>query len=228
MPPIFNLLKQISSTYFSKIHTIYTLYSPRKNTDSLLRDRGSKFYGFLIGTGKAEVFLKKLDQIKKKYPDATHYCYAYRVNPNELEEFSNDDGEPSGTAGLPILNQLRSYQIINAGVVVVRYYGGTKLGKSGLIQAYGGTADECLKSADLIKIRRVVLFRINYPYRLETLITKMKNDFNLTEQDASYTESVSQVITCPSEVSTDFANYLLKQSYLGLTYEQLESTYIQQ
>src|SRR5699024_755346 len=97
--------------------------------------------------------------------DATHHCYGWRISPNNIEEFAQDDGEPGGTAGLPILNQLKSFNVVNGACVVVRYFGGTKLGKAGLIQAYGHTAELCLKQAELSNLVATQNFRIIYPYQ---------------------------------------------------------------
>ncbi|MBN2732565.1 MAG: YigZ family protein [Balneolaceae bacterium] len=158
------------------------------NTQSSLQEKGSKFLGYLLPVENQDDFDESLASIKSKYPDATHHCYGWRLNPAKPEEFAQDDGEPGGAAGLPILNQLKSFEVINAGLVVVRYYGGTNLGKSGLIKAYGTAAELCLQKADLKPIEVIWKVAITYPYAEQNTIEKLIYQYTLKELDASYTE----------------------------------------
>ena len=110
----------------------------------------SKFIAYLYPFDSKEKLTPILVQLKKEHPKARHWCYAYRIG-YENEEFrANDDGEPNGTAGKPILNQLYSHEVKNALIVVVRYFGGTKLGVPGLIEAYKEAAYDALKNANYI------------------------------------------------------------------------------
>ena len=197
-----------------------------QNTGSTLRERGSKFYGFLFKCEDEESFQYELGLIKGKYPDATHHCWAYRIDPNTITEFSSDNGEPSGTAGLPILNQLKSFELINTGLVVVRYYGGTKLGKSGLIQTYGETARLCIEEAILTQIVPVILFEIHYPYPQENVINKLRLNYDLIEQDARYLADVTLTIACLREFAEAFESELSKLEHLDITFEKGEHTFI--
>ncbi len=151
-----------------------------------------------------EAFEDRLQKIKSKYPDATHHCYAWRINPHKIEEFAQDDGEPGGTAGLPILNKLKSSEAVNCACVVVRYFGGTKLGKSGLIEAYGHTAQLCLKQASLLMLIPTKNFKITYSYSEQNKIDQLKNSFDLKEIDAQYLENVTLRIACRTEQANDF------------------------
>lgn len=197
-----------------------------KNTTSTLRELGSKFYGFLVPVRTVEHFELILSQLKKDYLDASHHCYAYRVHPEQVIEFSSDDGEPSGTAGLPILNQLKSAELVNVGGIVVRYFGGTKLGKPGLIKAYGASISECIQSANLSTIELVTLFRITYPYELESIVNKWVLTFELTEQESKYTAEVQKTFACTSTLKEDCEAYLESISYHPLTYEELGDTFV--
>lgn len=197
-----------------------------KTYESSFRELGSKFMGYLFPATTEQDFQDELDRIKSEYPDATHHCWAWRLNPAQPKEFSSDDGEPSGTAGLPILNQLRSFEVVNAGIAVVRYYGGTKLGKPGLIQAYGRGAQLCLESANLISIKPVQLFEIQYPYSEENTINKFKNDFELSVQDSEYLEYVKLKIACPKQNSDRFEKEISGMEYLKITFEKLEESFI--
>ncbi|MFV1884350.1 MAG: IMPACT family protein [Balneola sp.] len=197
-----------------------------KNTEATLRELGSKILGFLFYCEDETQFREYLDQIKKNYPDASHHCYAFRVDPNSVLEFSSDDGEPSGTAGLPILNQLKSYDLINAGMVVVRYFGGTKLGKSGLIQAYGGTAELCLSEVSFRTIIRVQLVEIRYPYSQENIIQKLETNFELVEQESEYLESVRKIYACPVQLVQKYIEEISSLKHLSIEFEMLHKSYI--
>ena len=119
-------------------------------SEGLYKEKGSKFIARVFHVESEEEVKDSLNQVKKQYYDARHHCYAYRLNPeNELFR-SNDDGEPSGTAGKPILNQILSYELYDVLVVVVRYFGGTKLGVSGLIRAYKSATVDALGQAEII------------------------------------------------------------------------------
>ena len=161
------------------------------------RIKGSKFFSFINPcntTGEAD---KQLEIIRNKHPAATHYCHALRINPSEIIEHSQDDGEPAGTAGLPILNAMKSVNIVNTIIVVVRYYGGTKLGKSGLIDAYGKSAGLVIEESTLKKIVATQRFEITYPYDQQSLIDTFKHTFTLFEINSSYTEHVQLTLECP-------------------------------
>lgn len=196
------------------------------STESSLRELGSKFHGFLFHCANETEFKGTLEIVKKDFPDASHHCYGYRIDPSSVIEFSSDDGEPSGTAGLPILNQLKSFEVINSGIVVVRYFGGTKLGKAGLIQSYGDTAKLCLEKASLQEIQLVQLFEIIYPYSLENVINKLITNYHLNEQSAEYLENVTKVLACEIKRSSQFEKELKSLYYLDVEYIIKESTHI--
>ena len=182
--------------------------------------------GFLFPCGDEAEFAGELNALKSAYPDASHHCYGYRVDPTNIKEFSSDDGEPSGTAGLPILNQLKSSEAVNAGIVVVRYFGGTKLGKSGLIEAYGECAKLCLEEAALQEVVAVQLFKVNYPYHEENTINKLRLTYGLAEQSAEYLAEVSILFACVVEKAGDFEKELSGLGHLRISYEKLNETFI--
>jgi len=185
------------------------------------REKGSKFIGFLFPAASPEVFDQRLAGIKSDYPDATHHCYGWRIGPSDPEEFAQDDGEPSGTAGLPILNQLKSAEVINCGCVVVRYYGGTNLGKPGLIQAYGDAAKRCLSRAVLMQLIPTHNFRICYGYSQQKQIDQLKNGFDLKELEAEYLENITLDVACRAEQAPAFAKALQNLAHLDIEAEEL-------
>lgn len=118
------------------------------------KEKGSKFLAYAYFVSNENDIKEKLDLLKKEHFKATHHCYAYRLGTDGKNYRANDDGEPSGTAGRPILGQIDSFGLTNLLIVVVRYYGGTKLGTSGLINAYRESAKEALTNAE--KIEKII------------------------------------------------------------------------
>ncbi|MGY5356201.1 IMPACT family protein [Wenyingzhuangia sp. IMCC45467] len=131
----------------SQIETYKTIDKPVEAT--LYKEKGSKFIGYLFFVTSEEEVKEKLEDIKKQYHDARHWCYAYRLGFDGLTYRVNDDGEPSNTAGQSIYGQLLSYEVTNVLLIVVRYFGGVKLGVGGLIKAYRTCAEETLAVATI-------------------------------------------------------------------------------
>lgn len=146
----------------SELRDIYrTIAAP---AEAIYKERSSKFLAYAYPVESEEEVKAHLDKLRKEYFDATHHCYAYRIGAEGEQFRANDDGEPSGTAGKPILGQLLSAQLTNCLVVVVRYFGGTKLGVSGLIQAYKESTAEVLATSDIIEKTVDTLFEVEFPY----------------------------------------------------------------
>lgn len=185
------------------------------------RVRGSKFIGFLFPAVTTDSFENQLTDVVRLYPTATHHCYAWRIGIVNTEDFTQDDGEPSGTAGLPILNKLKSAELVNSGLIVARYFGGTKLGKSGLTEAYGYTAELCIDDADLKSILQTRIFRIRYSYDKQNLIDIWKNNYKLIEKEADYMEEVTITFACPIEFSKDFLHDLQNSKHLLTFFNEL-------
>ena len=131
--------------------------------DISFKEKGSKFIGFALKVNSVNEVKSIISKIKKEHPMARHHCYAYKISDKNLYR-ANDDGEPSGTAGLPIYNQILSHDISNIILVVVRYFGGTKLGVSGLIKAYKNSAKITLEQAVLIKKIKTKDLRLEFDY----------------------------------------------------------------
>ncbi|MBQ7856932.1 MAG: YigZ family protein [Alistipes sp.] len=129
-----------------------------------MRERSSKFLAYAYPVTSEEQIREHLDALRKEYYDATHHCYAWRLGPYGEQFRANDDGEPSGTAGKPILGQLLSHSLTDCLIVVVRYFGGTKLGVSGLIQAYKEAAADVIAESEIIEKTVAVRLRIDFSY----------------------------------------------------------------
>lgn len=138
-----------------------TLAAP---AEAALRERSSKFLAFAWPVRNEEEIRIHLEDLRKRYYDATHHCYAWRLGPDGSAWRANDDGEPSGTAGKPILGQMLSRSITNCLVVVVRYFGGTKLGVPGLIAAYKDATAAVLDTAEIVERTVGRIIRVDFPY----------------------------------------------------------------
>lgn len=145
-----------------------TIESPVENT--LLKEKGSKFIGFAFPVNNEEELKTALEKIRSEHPKATHHCYAFRMGMNGENYRANDDGEPSGSAGLPIYNQLLANEITNVLVISVRYYGGTKLGVSGLVKAYKESAKITLEEARIITRELETTVEIQFNFNQQNLI----------------------------------------------------------
>lgn len=141
--------------------TYRTLAAPSQD---IYKEKGSKFIGLAFPVTQEEEVKEMLKTIKKEYFDATHHCYAYQLGFDKTAFRVNDDGEPSGTAGRPIFGQIQSLDLTQVLVIVVRYYGGTKLGVSGLINAYKTTARAALDKGSILEKVVKEVYRINFFY----------------------------------------------------------------
>lgn len=129
-----------------------------------MRERSSKFLSYIYPVETEEQIKEALDALRKRYFDATHHCYAWRLGPEGEQFRANDDGEPSGTAGKPILGQLLSHELTDCLIVVVRYFGGTKLGVPGLIAAYKEAAADAIEAATIIERTVDRQITVHFPY----------------------------------------------------------------
>ncbi len=134
------------------------------NAEALYKEKSSKFLIYAYHVESEEEVKEILDPLRKLHYDATHHCYAWRIGFRGEKFRANDDGEPSSTAGKPILGQLISHDVTNCLIVVVRYFGGTKLGVSGLIEAYRDSAALVLQEADIVELTIDVTVDIDFSY----------------------------------------------------------------
>ena len=149
-----------------------------KPSQAEFKDRGSKFLAFAFPILNADDFKKELQILKKDHPKAVHHCFAYRIGTDGNNFRSSDDGEPSGTAGKPILGQIDSKGITNIAVVVVRYWGGTLLGVPGLINAYKTAAALALQITPLIEKQVEVNYSIGFDYTQMNEVMMIMKQFN--------------------------------------------------
>jgi uncharacterized YigZ family protein len=148
------------------------------------RDRGSRFLAYAWPIRSEAEVAHYLDLLRKEHPKARHHCYAYRMGLDKNNFRANDDGEPSGTAGKPILGQIDSFGLSNVFIVVVRYFGGTLLGTSGLINAYRQGAQDALQKALIVEKIVEDSFRLTFPYAImpDVMNAVKKLEINVVNQ----------------------------------------------
>lgn len=155
-------------------------------SSGLYKEKGSKFIALAYPVKSESEVKEIIDQLKKKYYDARHHCYAYILGFDKSAWRVNDDGEPSGTAGKPIHGQLLSFDLTNTLVVVIRYFGGTKLGVSGLINAYKQAARDALQNATILEKTINEVYKLSFPFESMNDVMKIVKDFGLQIVDSNY------------------------------------------
>ncbi len=161
----------------------------KHRSEGVFRDKGSKFLAFAFPVYTADEIKRKLDELRKEYHDARHHCYAFRLGADRERYRAYDDGEPSGSAGNPILGQIRSNDLSNILIVVVRYFGGTLLGVGGLINAYRTAAANAIEEATIITAAERDLIGINFPYSMMNEIMKIIRDEGMKIQEQGFAEN---------------------------------------
>ena len=166
----------------NQITTYRTLELP---IQAEFKDKGSRFLAFAYPVQTVEQVKKYVDDLRQEHHKARHWCYAYRFGVDGNQFRANDDGEPSGSAGRPILGQIDSFELTDVLVVVVRYFGGTLLGVSGLIHAYKTSTQMALENAQIIEknIEKTVRIRCEYPYLNEAIRIAKNHQAEIIEQD---------------------------------------------
>ncbi len=175
-------------------------FTIEKTATAEFKDRGSKFLAYAFPVKTPEQVKECLQEVKKEHPKATHHCYAYRLGMGELQYRANDDGEPSGSAGKPILGQIDSKQLTDVLVVVVRYYGDTLLGVPGLINAYK------MAAAMVLQLIPAVQKNVELKYRLSFDYTIMNDVMMIIKQTNCTVLSQELQLFCEMEIGIPKAN----------------------
>jgi len=161
--------------------------------ESLYKEKGSKFIGLSFYVESEDDVKSRLEELRKTYHDARHHCYAYVLDADRSNYRANDDGEPNHSAGDPILGQINSKQLTYVLVVVIRYFGGTKLGVSGLINAYKTAAEEALNKSKVITVDITERVKITYGYDATSELMRLVDDFNVNIVDQEFGADCSMV-----------------------------------
>ena len=154
--------------------------------EGVYKEKGSKFIAAAFPVNSEEEVKAALSDIKKKYFDARHHCYAFMIGADKSCYRSSDDGEPSGTAGKPILNQILSKDVTNVCVVVVRYFGGIKLGVPGLINAYKSAACDALDSATIVEKTIDEVYSVEFDYPLMNDVMRILKEENIEQKNTRF------------------------------------------
>ncbi len=187
-------------------------------SEGLFKDLGSRFLSLAFPVETEDEVKALVDALKKKYHDARHHCYAYRLGLDGARYRANDDGEPSGSAGRPILGQIDSAGLSDVLVVVVRYFGGVKLGIPGLIRAYKTATQEALAAAQAVEKTAARRFRITFDYLSMNPVMRVLKDLDIPQSGQSFGNECSLDVRVRLSQYEDFLtrtrNFLLSLSEL--------------
>lgn len=146
----------------------------------LFKEKNSKFFGYAFPVISEEEIKQHLEEIRKQHHTARHWCYAYQIGTKNIQYRANDDGEPNNTAGMPIYGQIQSFDLTNVLVIVVRYFGGIKLGVGGLITAYRQTAQMALEVAEIVEETIDQHYLISFDYKDMNKVMRVLKEKNIS------------------------------------------------
>jgi uncharacterized YigZ family protein len=172
--------------------TYKTIIQP---AEGYITEKKSKFISFVFPVKTAEEVKEIVDEYRKKYYDARHVCWAYMLGSDREDYRTNDDGEPSGTAGRPILGQINSFELTNVLILVIRYFGGTLLGTSGLIKAYKEAAEDAIKNAEIVEKTIDETFTIRFEYLLLNDVMRVLKQFENVTWEQNFKESCTMKLS---------------------------------
>ncbi len=185
-----------------------------------IKVQGSRFIAFLRPLADVAEFNQWLASVRKRFHDATHHCYAYRIGAGGETWRSSDDGEPSGTAGSKILEALESRELVYCGVIVVRYFGGTKLGVGGLGRAYFNAARAVVERARMERRYITLTCRIHFPFSHTQTVHRALETFSCRIVDQDYGDVVTYTVRVRRSLVPKLESWLTDQSSGSVTLEQ--------
>lgn len=170
----------------------------------MYKEKGSKFLAFAFPVITENAIKEHITALRKEYFDARHHCYAWILGPEKKQFRAADDGEPNHSAGDPILGQIRSKNLTNVLVIVVRYFGGVKLGVGGLVNAYRSAAEDALYRAEIIEKTVTRNFVLQYDYESTAEVMRMVSDFNLQIIKQDFSERCTMALEVPVKINDAF------------------------
>jgi len=183
--------------------------------EGVYKEKGSKFFAFAFPVESEQEIKERLADLRKKYFDARHHCFGYLLGADKSKHRAFDDGEPNHSAGDPILGQIKSKNLTNILVVVVRYFGGTKLGVGGLIQAYKTAAEDALQHATIIVREVKESVSIRYSYEATPEVMRLVKEFELEILEQVFEEDCSLKCTITLKAKMEFADRFKLLQALG-------------
>ncbi|MBP7497148.1 MAG: YigZ family protein [Bacteroidales bacterium] len=190
--------------------------------EAIFKDKNSKFIAIALPAATEQQAKTELEKIRKQYFDATHHCFAFRIGIDKSANRSSDDGEPSGTAGKPIYNQILSKDLTNILIVVVRYYGGTKLGVSGLINAYKSSAKMALENAEIIIKDIYEIYTLDFNYNLLNNIMRLVKDEHCKIINQNFDNDCNINLKIPKNNISSFLTKTKALNLKSLTFKGIE------
>ena len=176
-------------------------------------EKGSTFTALTLPVASLGQVKNELNNLREQYPDANHICYGYRIKEGDrVDEFATDAGEPKGSSGIPILNVLKRNQLVNVVIFVIRYFGGSKLGIPGLINAYGTAAEKTIKNSKVKKWVQLERISFNYSYDLQNKVDSVLQKFNVKIINTDFGESIQVNLEVEVEKTEELGQQLRELS----------------
>jgi len=188
----------------------------KNHTTGIYKEKGSKFIAFSYPVYSEEEVKEKLEEVRKLEHSARHYCYAYILNPDKSAQRANDDGEPSSTAGKPILGQILSNDLTNILVVVVRYFGGVKLGVPGLIRSYKTAAAEAILEATIITKTIKEQYEVSFKYPQMNDVMRLIKEYDLEVVNTDFQIDCKLIFAVPKSKANDVVDTFKKNHELRI------------
>jgi uncharacterized YigZ family protein len=183
----------------AEIYAYDTIAAPSEGT---YQERGSKFLAHLVPVTDRKDFEAQLHRLRTEHPKARHHCYAYRLlEGHEVTEYASDDGEPSNSAGQPMLGELKRHGLLNVCAIVVRYFGGTKLGVPGLIHAYRESVSQSIGNAKIIHALRRIRYTVRMPHGIQPVFYSACKHLAIDISEPRYTDAFEAILSVPMEAN---------------------------
>ena len=189
------------------------MYTINKKGQSEYTEKRSRFLGFCHHIDSVEQYKELINHYRNIYSDASHVCGAYRLmKTNQIIDFQSDDGEPKGSAGIPLLNSLKKEKLVDSAVVVIRYYGGTNLGIPGLIHAYTTTAQDAIYYSKKVKWKLEKNIELIYAYKFNKSVESVLKQFKASFKHQSFDCEIKSKVLIDSDKIIEFKKQLIKRT----------------
>ncbi len=202
-------------------------YTVKPNGSEEVTIQKSRFIGYVRRCETEEEAQSFIQEIKKKHNDANHNCSAYMIGEHDLIQKANDDGEPSGTAGVPMLEVLKRKGLKDTAVVVTRYFGGTKLGAGGLIRAYSGTVSQAIEKTGIVRRQLMKSMHVSVAYHLLGKVENEVRNSSYTLETINYMENVELIIYVESGQEEAFESWITNLTSNQAQLTRGDSSYVE-
>jgi len=190
----------------------------KSHTTGIYKEKGSKFIAYSYPVYSEQEVKERLEEVKKLEYSARHHCYAYVLNPDKSAQRANDDGEPSSTAGKPILGQIQSNELTNILIVVVRYFGGVKLGVPGLIRSYKTAAADAIADATILSKKIKEHYEVSFKYPQMNDVMRLVKDFDLEVVNTDFQIDCNLIFAVPKSKADNVVEIFKKNHEIKIKY----------